>query len=360
MSWVPPHKRKGGIKPKYKKLTDIQFGDILQYSDADAFMHYIKSTKTGIYHGSRRYGRAPISNTTKWLQQIKNISRGINGTAAFAAIKDSKGRQFVIKSPIADEACTGGPYECVDSLEHEYLMGLLMNDTRKMGVPNVPLTLGYFWSHHNPVTDLPDVLTPYLVTELVNGVRLGDDFDNALFDVEIAFQILLFIAFMEEHMAVQHNDLHANNILIIKNETKATFKYRVNHKTYTIQPTYIPMFIDWGRATVSGDEHDRLMKLSRKVGLKPKKNSNSSRHTNISFHKKRFVNAFGQTSLSAIDLLEKIRPVINLSTPFSMPYGAKNAKMEVEVSYSDSQATIANTHQSEPSDPENTERNKKL
>lgn len=77
----------------------------------------------------------------------------------------------------------------------------------------------------------------------------------------VFFQILTFLFSLYKYGKIIHNDLHYNNILIVKKKSTDPFVYKINDKLYTITCDYYPIVIDYGEAIIFGMESQRVSRL---------------------------------------------------------------------------------------------------
>ena len=160
------------------------------------------------------------------------------------------------------------------NIVHELAVGLAVN-TLKNRVPNFMYTWGGFVCSPperntklaNPSSSVeykykfekmcvnsyenPQVI---LLNEFINGNSLRvlldqKDFNYTMF-LEIIFQLACAIDIAQKELSFIHNDLHSENVLVQISEHPSNF----NYDGKTISSHFIPVIIDYGRATLKYNE----------------------------------------------------------------------------------------------------------
>lgn len=226
-----------------------------------------------------------IVKTTKNINNIFEITNYINqqssnGVVYIVKLKNSKSKfaKLLIKAAKTEKA---------DPTSYEYYIGMALNSLRYMNVQNFSLVYGRFVCGFNPniIKDKSElskrvicdenykqktnVLYEYIATESGKVQTLNDfvkNMENTMEDhielMNIVLMLMISLQYAQDKLEFTHYDLHLENILIVKLNSKYKFEYKYKDNVYNIVLNYYPFIIDFGRSHINPEKVDKIIKES--------------------------------------------------------------------------------------------------
>lgn len=223
----------------------------------------------------------------KWFGELKRVGvKSVDGLAYFVPVKENYRSIRYIKDMFILKSTSdfGEP----DSLYHEFAIGRLMNNMRKLKVPNFMYTYSYFTSSvireinndifYSTVIDSEKGYMHIVLENIDNSTPFFKiDLNNKPLVIHLVLQIALALQSAYKYCKFVHNDLHMGNILIAKRETSIYkyLEYKLNDRIIRLKNIgEIACIIDFGRSQFSINDTYSIPDMNDmdEVGIVPEKN----------------------------------------------------------------------------------------
>lgn len=265
--WLVDHGSCSQLNPSIvdnlqERMFDIDPKQIQEYLDGLGTLNaYIHANLACLVNAIYRHYKpnSPFDSLIReriknWLPYLKLIGgKSLNGYAFQTSFNSYDTQLFVLKVPQDLDD---------DTLIHEATIGLYVTNKMRHLLPNFMYVYGYTRCAPPILDDDGNLLTwctsnqpdsSYLITEkIINGQSFKDFFDNTdlkFIDFQLIFlQLLNALNQGFKRYKFTHNDLHHNNVIIRKFQSKVAVPYydASSNVTGYIASKYIPVIIDYG------------------------------------------------------------------------------------------------------------------
>lgn len=215
----------------------------LQFLDKNYRRDILKVMKR-LFYDNNKFAQLRFMNKFAFQE---NLSSGASSTSLIAS------DYFIIKTS----------KKSLLEYPHEAVVGYFLNKLRDQGIYNFMYTYIYFncgpeilinfRNYRNFTWCDTSIPGSFLILERLNGKNYKYTDYNQEQNLSISLQLIFALLCAYQAFKFTHNDLHQNNIVIVKTKLNVV-SYNLYGKTFYI-PTYgvIPVIIDYGRVYINYD-----------------------------------------------------------------------------------------------------------